>query len=152
MKHHLGTGTLTWDSVERQTDRYGAVYLIPDGNNSLTEASSPSLLDAVECEIVDGCFGTLTAVVQRTRKSAHIGDLFHSVFPRTPEVGQKIRLGEGMLKIGKNHDGSLQIELHPADGRSEFWMDIRALYDVHEQTVDLQFKTASTTKGEQPKR
>lgn len=139
----LGTGTLTWDRGERVSDRYGAVYLIPDGHNSLTAGYSPSVLDAEACSTILGKRGRLVAIVKTVRDSTHIGDMFHGITPRRPEVGQKIVLGSGTPRLGLNYEGEIQIELVPEDGRDTLWMDIRALYDAHEQTVDLMFEPAS---------
>lgn len=137
----LGIGTLTWDSRERQCDRYGAVYLISDGSNSLTAGKTPSLLDGFACQMMEGKRGQLSATVKIARQSTHIGDLFRRVFPRTPEVGQKIVLGTGTLMIERNYAGDIQVALIPDDGRDDGpWMDVRALYDAHEQTVELDFE------------
>lgn len=137
--HSLGTGVLTWDAVERRSDRYGAVYLIPDGCNSMTESDTPSLVRAESVDALSGRRGHLLAVVVATRKSTHIGDLFHGIFPRTPEVGQVIELGHGDLFRSNNYAGGASVGVRPDDGRDEMWMDVRALYDAHEQTVELFF-------------
>lgn len=136
----LGIGTLTWDANERRSDRYGAIYLIPDGCNSMTVCETPSQLDSCACHMVEGKRGILTATVKIARDSTHIGDIFRGIFPRTPKVGQKIVLGTGTLKVGRNYDGNMQVALVPDDGRETDWMDVRALYDVHEQTVELDFE------------
>lgn len=36
--------------------------------------------------------------------------------------------------------GGAQVGLRPDDGRDYDWLDIRALYDAHEQTVELYFQ------------
>lgn len=88
----LGKGVFTWGRMERVSDRYGAVYLIPEGSSSLTTAATPSLISIPpEAEGL----GTLWAVVTETRASTHIGDLFRGFSPSTPKVGAKIKLGTG---------------------------------------------------------
>lgn len=141
--HSLGTGVLTWDAIERRSDRYGAVWLMPDGyNSSMSESEPPSLVRAESVDAFKGRRGHLFAVVVATRKSTHIGDLFHGVFPRIPEVGQVIELGQGDLFRSNNYVGGTAVGVRPADGRDTMWMDIRALYDAHEQTVELFFSPA----------
>ncbi|WP_027578459.1 hypothetical protein [Bradyrhizobium sp. Ai1a-2] len=135
----LGVGTLTWCGSERRSDRYGTVYLIQDGQTSLTTIPSPSLIDRETARIFDGHRGDLVAVVKETRESTHIGDLFRGVSPRTPEIGQIIVLGSGALFSEPAPEGGLMVGLRPNDGRSTDWLNIRALYDAHEQSVELNF-------------
>ena len=124
--NELGTGVLTWSPGERISDRYGTVYLLSD----LESNEVVGLTDTTE-----GKRGRLIAVVREIRISRHIGDLFHGVFPEIPEVGQKIVLGEGTLFFQDELVG-----VRPEDGRQAHWLDIRALYRVHEQTVKLLFE------------
>lgn len=135
----LGTGVLTWDAQERRSDRYGTVYLLAEGHNSLSSAPCPSLVDERIAASWADRRGDLIAVVKETRESTHIGDLFHGVFPRKPEVGQIIALGTGTLFCAKPYYGGTAVGLRPDDGRAEQWLNIRSLYDAHEQTVDLFF-------------
>jgi hypothetical protein len=79
--------------------------------------------------------GRLIAVVRKVREVAHIGDLFHRVFPIKPEVGEMVILGEGTLRFEGNGVGLL-----PDDGRTTLWLNIPALYRVHNQTVTLFFE------------
>jgi hypothetical protein len=135
----LGTGVLTWTPYERQSDRYGSVYLIKEGGHSLADGPWPSLIDEATALAFDGLNGELIAVVKIARESTHIGDLFHGVSPRKPEVGQIIVLGKGMLFRAPAPQGGIGVGLYPADRRATQWLDMRALYDAHEQTVDLSF-------------
>ncbi len=135
---HLGTGTLTWAARERIIDRYGTVYLVPDGDNSLTSAPSRSLILPTASEHA-GQRGKLAAHVITARDSTHIGDLFRGIFPRRPEVGRIITLGTGILFTDDAPEGGIQVGLMPTDGRKGDWLDPRALYDAHEQTVALYF-------------
>ena len=135
----LGTGVLTWNRDERVSDRYGTVYLIDEGHNSNTAEPSPSLIKSVPDGIV-GTHGILLARIVEARKSTHIGDLFRGVAPRERGVGVVLNLGQGEFFIEPAIDGGLCIGLKPGDGRDADWLDIRALYDAHEQTVELAFK------------
>jgi len=125
----LGTGVLVWDGAERRSDRYGTVCLVA----SLSSKGKVRLVQAKE-----GARGHLVAIVKETRQSRHIGDLSHGVFPKTPEVGQKITLGEGTMFFEGESVG-----LRPDDSRSTQWLDMRALYNAHDQTVTLYFEELS---------
>src|SRR3989344_6572907 len=123
----LGTGVLNWDGAERRSGRYGQVFLLP----------SPDSEKRVKLIQVKGdVCGRLIAIVKEARQSRHIGDLFYGVFPETPEVGQKITLGEGTLFF-RNYD---TVGVQPDDGRDTLWLDINGLYKAHEQTVTLCFE------------
>jgi hypothetical protein len=135
----LGTGVLTWTPYERQSDRYGFVYLVKEGGNSLADGPFPSLVDPAIAAKFLHAHGDLIAVVKTARESTHIGDFARGVFPRKPEVGQIIVLGKGQLITAQAPDGGIGVGLKPSDGRPTDWLDIRALYDAHEQTVELSF-------------
>ncbi len=139
LTYKIGTGTLTWDRQERITDRYGFVMLMADGLNSQSTGSEVPSLIRNEPPIPAGRIGRLVAKVKIARKSTHIGDLFRGIFPRTPKVGDEIVLGEGVLTVEKRVSG-IHVGLMPEDGRSADWLDPRALYDAHEQTVELVFE------------
>lgn len=136
----IGTGTLTWAAGERRSDRYGTVYLIDDGHNSLTRGPSPSRLNAGALLGLDAVKGKLIAEVKANRQSTHIGDLFHEVFPSMPAIGEVINLGEGIPFI-EHAEWGLQVGLRPFDGRATLWLKIDQLYRAHEQTVDLYLET-----------
>lgn len=133
MKHLISTGKLTWEPHERRTDRYGAVYLLSKGDSTTQDYEYAPI--AMPPEFV-GKIVRLTAEVIETRQSTHIGDLFHGVFPTTPDVGEVQTLGTGVLSMGRTSYGADTVVIDPGD-RETFWMDIRALYRVHEQTVRL---------------
>jgi hypothetical protein len=81
--------------------------------------------------------GKLIAEVIATRKSSHIGDLFHGFFPTTPNIGEEIELGEGTLFYEPGE--YFAVGLKPDDNRETFWLIPQNLYRVHEQTVKLFF-------------
>lgn len=144
MDHHLGKGVLTWARIERVSDRYGTVYLIPDGHNSETPDPSTSLVDGRVAAAVAGRHGDLIARVLEARKSTHIGDLFRGFKPRRTDDGAEIRLGAGEFFVERAPEGGDQIGLRPPLERDTDWLDPRGLYDVHEHLVELIFRERST--------
>ncbi len=136
----IGEGVLTWHPYERISNRYGTVFLMTDGD-SLHE---PSGYVPVPDDVPVGLPGRLVAEVQATRQSTHVGDLFRGLRPETPEVGERIVLGQGRL-FCQTASGEEVIEAvgctpAPEDDRDSDWLDPRALYRAHEQTVRLVFE------------
>ncbi len=129
----IGTGILNWPRHERVYDRYGVVALWPRDD----EHGDPLSMDVVPLE---GIRGQLIAKVLEARKSSHIGDLFREIYPVTPEVGEEIVLGEGIVFYDVNSDGRTFIGLKPEDGRTNDWLDPKKLYRAHAQYVELYFK------------
>lgn len=128
----LGTGRLTWPASERRTDRYGVVFLLQygDSNSALTPPIATITLPFVE--ELNQEFEVVALVIEN-RESTHIGDLAYGVFPRTPEVGAEIVLGKGRLSV----DSKCFLQVTPKNPEKYPWLDMRALYDAHEQTVQL---------------
>ena len=144
----LGRGRLNWPGSERRSDRYGLVTLLsppPDG----TQRGGPmpvygaTLPWAVALPV--GRRGRLIAVAVETRESEHIGDLFRGIGPTTPDVGEEIVLGAGEV-FAQEIEG-LYVGLRPDDGRDSDWLDPRALYRAHDQTVDLFFEPEPLERG-----
>jgi hypothetical protein len=131
----VGEGRLTWAGSERRSDRYGAVVLMHDGD-SLIRSSGYVQPD----RSLAGRRGSLVAEVLEVRGSTHIGDLFRGLSPSIPEVGERITLGAGTAFVEKAWDDVEAIGLRPDDGRGEDWLDPKALYRAHEQTVRLIFE------------
>jgi hypothetical protein len=123
----VGHGVITWDRMERVSDRYGTVKLLTDGTES--QAKLRKTLSGR---------GRLIAEVLDARQSGHIGDLFRGLFPRTQKTGDLIVLGEGDVFYDEIH-GDVCIGLKPTDSRDSDWLNPRALYDVHESLVRLIF-------------
>jgi hypothetical protein len=141
----IGEGVLTWDASERISDRYGAVFLMNDGD-SLHE---PSGYVPIPDDTPVGMPGWLVAEVVATRQSTHVGDLFRRLRPQTPAVGERIVLGRGRLfcqTVDRDspHPVIEAVGLAPedVDDRDTDWLDPRALYRAHEQTVRLIFEDA----------
>lgn len=133
MRVLLGTGVLSWNRKERIEDRYGAVFLLA----TLT-SSSPLPLAGAEHEEE---FGNLLAIVRETRKSDHIGDLFRGFSPSTPKKGEEILLGTGCLFFDGGEEGGNfpAVGVSPEDLRPTDWLNPKALYRCHSQTVELYF-------------
>ncbi len=137
-----------WQLVERIArslcDRYGYVYLLADGD-STTATCRYARMSVIAADV--GKPVTLKALVTETRPSTHVGDWFRGVFPVTPEIGETITLGRGALATSKNCEGKLQVGIKPEDGRGVDWLDIKALYRCHEQTVELFYEPMETAHG-----
>lgn len=123
----LGTGVLNWYPTENQSDRYGCVHLRPSLQSN--EIIRPA-------QIKSGTHGRLVVIVREVRSPSLPGNIYHKIYPKTPEVGQVIILGEGKLFF---EDCGLSVGLLPDDGRDYMWLDICALYNAHGQTVTLYF-------------
>jgi hypothetical protein len=90
-------------------------------------------------ETPEGAHGTLTAEILETRQSDHVGDMFRGIGPTTPDKGEVLTLGTGALWRGESY-GAPTLGLKPDDGRDSDWLDPRALYRCHSQTVRLRFE------------
>ena len=130
----IGTGILNWPRTERVNDRYGIVALWPR-DDEYGEAPLP-----MAPKPLDGFRGQLIVKVLEARKSRHIGDVFRGIYPVTPEVGEEIVLGEGIVFYQMEGDGRTFIGLKPEDGRTNDWLDPKKLYRAHAQYVELYFK------------
>lgn len=126
----IGVGVLNWRRAERIDDRYGSFCLFKD---AISEESIPLVK-------LDG-YGKLIAKVIDVRESDHIGDLFHGFFPKKPEVGEVIELGEGNVFYDEDEDGET-IGLQPSDNRETFWLNPKMLYRCHSQTVEVYFRSS----------
>lgn len=133
IRAELGSGVLLWSKHERRTTRYGSVSLWTSAGFEREAIPFPNA--------PVGQHGILVVTVLETRQSDHIGDLDLGITPRTPAVGEEIVLGDGVLFIDTNPDtGVPSIGLHPSDGRDTEWLNPRALYAVHSQTVRLELR------------
>jgi len=136
MVERVGHGIFGWNGKERRTDRYGAFVLGErpfDGNRE-----AAAYLDIPALKELVGKRVHITCVAVKTRKSGHVGDLFHKIHPTTPAVGEVVDLGIGVLHLDNaGYEGRLAVVLEPGDGRLKFWMDPHKLYRLHDQTVDL---------------
>ena len=126
----FGTGILTWATGERRSDRYGYVFLLRSGNSLTPGMDIEPLRMPMGLEL--GTPIRLNALVVETRQSTHIGDLFHRIYPETPEVGEVIDLGAGFYSFQNGMVGVI-----PMIARDTLWMNVKALYRAHEQTVTL---------------
>lgn len=140
----IGRGVVNWDRGERISGRYGSISLFPRRVplDTIVKNEVPPI-PLKPCAAL-GKYGKLVATVVEGCVSEHIGDL-HGVRPpqEPPAAGTRIELGEGTLFIEQGVSGD-QVGVLPRDGRETHWMSIRALYDAHEQTVDLTFEEAAS--------
>lgn len=144
----LGRGVLFWDRKERLSQRYGTVFVMPDGVTSKSpRAYMTSLIEPDIAYKWKDHYGDLIALVVQTRPSTHPGDPAREITPRTPEVGQSLILGNGTLFLEANNPAGLAVGLRPEDGRARDWLFIRSLYDAHEQIVDLVFMPDASHVG-----
>lgn len=146
----IGYGILTWGGGERQSDRYGSVVL--NNENFNCDARVEAFVDEAVVRQLDTKRVRLTAKVMEARKSGHLGDVGLGINPSTPEVGEAIELGVGILGVGESWEpGLTQFELEPEDGREVFWIDPRILYRLHDQTVELYGEETADPCHEAPK-
>jgi hypothetical protein len=132
----LAHGTLSWNSAERRSDRYGEIYLDADAYSE-PKVSIPTYDTKVGNALV-GKRVRLIAKVTKARPSGHVGDLFLGIKPSQPEVGEEIDLGVGIFEQGSvDWSPMTTIMLKPGDGRETFWFDPRKLYRLHDQTIDM---------------
>ena len=136
----LGSGTITWTSEERISDRYGSIYLF----NYENQDDLTMLLDFQLIKRFNGCLGTLKASVISTRQSSHVGDMFRSLKPTTPKIGEVIELGHGFLFYEKNEP--ISIGLRPQKARVSDWLSPQSLYRCHHQVVELYFQPEKEMK------
>ena len=87
----LATGYMSWDAVERRSDRYGSIRLNDENGTSIVLDRSMDELEGKE--------GRLVAEVLIPIKSSHIGDLQRGIVPSTPELGEIVVFGTGSLFI-----------------------------------------------------
>lgn len=139
-KHVLGTGPLNWDRGERVSNRYGFVSF--QESDSWDKPIAPWTLDTALLRQLAGTRGRLVAKIVTSRASTHMGDIVLGAFPRQRPKGTRLVLGEGLLRIGRAEgEGSLRFGVEPAGGATP-WMNVRALYDAHENVVQVTFEVA----------
>lgn len=129
------TGIFSWPGEERRSNRYGFVGLWP--NDYEHTASVLPDVDLFALRLLQGRRVRMAAKVLEARESGHIGDFFRGIYPSKPDVGEVVYLGEGTLVLG-NCAGVPLVGLQPDDGREHDWIDPRALYRLHDQTVELE--------------
>lgn len=132
----IGHGIIAWDGQERRSDRYGSFIVGQkpfDGS-----VASAAHLDVRALRKLVGKRVHVWCKVVSTRTSGHLGDLFLGIKPTTPDVGEVVELGVGLLDLeDAGWDGLTAIVLRPGDGRAKFWIDPHKLYRLHDQTVDV---------------
>jgi hypothetical protein len=136
-----------WYSSERVTDRYGAFYLSTDSY----EGKKPKAKHMVDTGAVNKFVGQRVRIVAKVienRPSGHIGDAFHGLSPDPLDAGKELELAIGRFAI-RQEDGHTFFEVRPDDGRSEFWIDPRKFFQLHDQTVEI-YAELSTAPAHPP--
>lgn len=128
----LGKGIFTWEGAERRSNRYGSFSLWETDYASTASCVVEWASDAAKALASKKV--RLFAHILEVRESGHIGDLFLSIFPSTPDVGEIIEIGIGTFIPG---EGIYLVTLQPSDGRGDLWIDPRILYRLHDQTVEI---------------
>jgi len=136
-KKLLALGIVSWDGVERRTNRYGAILLGPTTYDDKSVGIDHTFDKEVAVEL-DGKRVHMTATVLEDRISGHMGDLALGIVPIKPERGDVIDLGVGILQFGKLAWATEpSIVLKPGDDRQVFWFNPHDLYRLHDQSVAL---------------
>ena len=137
----LGRGVLSWDSLERVTDRYGTVRLRdhPGRHSNPVEIAGGH----------EGATGILVARVIEARQSAHV-DLHRGIYSAMPSAGEVIILGYGELARAER-EPLYVVGLIPPDGRAVDWLEPVQLYRAIDQTVDLIFRIGSRARRFPPR-
>lgn len=129
----VATGIFSWSSTERQTDRYGSFVVLDttyDGKVHVEPTFDRARVDALVGKRV-----RITVQVTATRKSGHAGDQVAKIEPVTPDLGEIVDLGVGILGVDTNEWGAQEISLKPSPRRTRWWLDPHKLYRLHDQTV-----------------
>lgn len=137
MKTMIAAGIFVWDGYERRSNRYGSFNLVNTNFERNDKAEVTYRMKAIEKLVHHRV--RITVLVVTTRTSGHAGDHALHIFPTTPEVGDEIDLGVGVLSMRDTVWSyvSHTIVLQPDDKRSYMWMDPRKLYVLHDQTVEV---------------
>jgi hypothetical protein len=139
----IGSGIFTWSAGERQSRRYGTVFLT---ERDLAETvTRPVWLNTDALSALEGLRVRLTAGVIESRPTTHLGDQALQVFPGSPPAaGTRIEIGVGRLFLQadedfptEQHPTQVGIGLAPSDGRHLLWLDPAILYQLYDQTVEL---------------
>lgn len=120
----IGTGILNWNREERQSDRYGSIFLYDIQNEE----------EFSKIKKAKGQ-GSLVVEVVNVRPIAHVGDFQRGIKPGGSKKGLTLTLGSGKL-FYKNEC----VGVEPIKARGSDWMDPKKLYQVHNQEVKLYFK------------
>ena len=95
----------------------------------------PFKIDEDAIEELKGKKVHITCQVIESRKSQHMGDLYHGFTTKQPKQGEIIDLGVFIFE--PKDDEFHTFVLNPGDDRKHFWIDPRKLYQLIDQTVAL---------------
>jgi hypothetical protein len=128
----VGHGVFGWPASERRSNRYGAIHLSdrPYEKPAVTKVE----IDRPALYALNGLRVRTMCKVVETRTSGHVGDLFLGIYPSTPEVGEEVDLGAGLLTVRPSYDEWPDFVFLPKEPRPELWLDPRKLYRLHDFT------------------
>lgn len=153
----IGRGIFQWDSKERRSDRYGTFALVSHDDDSETTRNGKKITFSdftaddpaafLDDKALSDWLGKSVSIALRvveTRQSRHIGDLFRGIAPTTPEVGEIIDLGSGVLFTEPSGwaVGDVLLGMRLDDGRDTDWMNPAKMYRAHDQTVEVHVELA----------
>jgi hypothetical protein len=125
----LGQGEIGHDSIERHSDRWGAVHLVDEaGRDRRKERGHADPTDRVAfTDIPAGKAGDLLAIVIEDNNKPYVSRLGLTIQPRAWKAkdGDEILLGTGTLFTETPTDDGrpTEIGVKPLDGRDEDWME-----------------------------
>ncbi|MFA6661434.1 MAG: hypothetical protein WCS56_00205 [Bacilli bacterium] len=143
----IAHGILTWDGIERRSQRYGTFIL--DNTDYYSNVHVLNFVNKAHLQTLVGKQVRLTAKVLKSRDSGHVGDQFLHIFPSKPKAKEEVEIGVGHLFIEKGFGGNTAIGLIPSDGRETLWLNPIKLYRLHDQTIDIFIE--ETTDKDSPK-
>lgn len=142
----IGRGEVGNDSIERHSDRWGAIHLTgEDGLARRAERGHTDVSDRMTfADLPIGAVGDLVAIVVDDRNKPRQNNR-----PWGPAVwaprdwkakdGEEVIIGSGTLFVQAPFDGAPRTEIgvKPLDGRTDHWMDV---ITVDGSIVDLEFR------------
>ncbi|WP_205326919.1 hypothetical protein [Glycomyces sp. YM15] len=142
----IGRGEVDSDSVERHSDRWGAINLTgEEGMARRAERGHIDVSDRIEfTDLPIGTVGDLVAIViddrNKPRPNKHPwGPAVWKPREWKAKDGEEVILGSGALFVEAPFDGApfTEIGVQPLDGRTDHWMSLSA---VDGSLVDLEFR------------
>lgn len=133
----IATGIFCWTSTERRTARYGFAYA--GDKNYLGDVDVKPKYDMAAINKLVGSRVRLTCTVLKNRKSGHCGDKFLELVPSKPSIGDVITVAVGRFAVLEDNTSfnGVTFGVQPDDGRPVLWMDPKAFFRLHDQTVEF---------------
>lgn len=141
MRITLGQGELGHDSIERHTDRRGAVHLVDEpGRARRIERGHADISDRATFEDVPvGQTGDLIAIVIEDNNKPFVNFRGITIQPHDwmAKDGDEVLLGTGTLftESATGEGPHTEIGVKPLDGRAENWMETVSVHGAEVQLV-----------------